>query len=431
MSRQSNKTRGIVLTSFVGASALALAACTPPMPPDVLAALAESQIVCQPGEVQVAVPEGFTGSMDAIGLGLGGVCPETTVLEVPEGEAAPVALVDRTPSQEVIDAFTATSCPTGSTIVVPAFAYPVSMAYNVIGLEGVVMTPEIVAGILNGTITSWEDPLILAANEGFDFSGLPELSLMDLEAPSGAVQAMTAWLAQQAPESWTAGTVEVLDGGQKFPTSMDLIAELTLAESAITVMPVFQSFTNVIPTANLPVTQEDGSELVITADDVQLYKVGSGAMEITTDPETGSMFASPAVGGVPVEGNFDLAASKIVLGEGQPLLGWPVNGVAHLLTCDSPGDPGALAFTQYALRLAGQGALETFGVTPLPEPIRVQTFGPLKVTVPGADGEAVPADQVPAGESPEDPAMDEQIVDTEIDEGLTPEEAERGGGRGG
>ena len=57
-------------------------------------------------------------------------------------------------------------------------------------------------------------------------------------------------------------------------------------------------------------------------------------------------------------------------------------------------------------------------MTPLPEPIRVQTFGPLKVTVPNADGE------MPAGEVPQDPAMDEQIVDTEIDEGLTPEEAE-------
>lgn len=413
MSRQSNKTRGIVLTSFMGASALALAACTPPMPPDVLAAMAESQIVCEPGEVKVSVPEGFTGAMDAIGLGLAGVCPETTVLEVPEGEAAPVALVDRTPNQDVIDAFTASSCPSGSTIVVPAFAYPVSMAYNVIGLEGVVMTPEIVAGILNGTITSWEDPLILAANEGFDFTGLPELSLMDLDAPSGSVQAMTAWLAAEAPEAWTAGTIETLPSGTKFPTSMDLIGELTITDSAITIMPVFQAFTNVIPTANLPVTQDDGSELVITADDVQLYKVGSGAMNITTDAETGNMFASPAVGGVPVEGNFDVASSKIVLGEGQPLLGWPVNGVAHLLTCDSPDDPGALAFTQYALRLAGQGALETFGVTPLPEPIRVQTFGPLKVTVPGADGEA-----------PQDPALDEQIVDTEIDQGLTPEEAE-------
>jgi len=418
MSRLSIKTRGVVLTSFLGMSAVAMAACTPPMPPDVLAALAESQIVCQPGEVQVAVPEAFVGSMDAVGLGLNGVCPDTTVLEVPAGDPAPVALVDRTPDKAVIDAFTAASCPAGSTVVVPVFAYPVSLAYNVIGLEGVVMTPQIVAGILNGTITSWEDPLIAAANPGFDFTLLPELTLMDIEGPSGSVQALTTWLAAEAPQDWTAGTVDVLEGGQKFPTSMDLIAELTLVESAISVMPVFQSFANVIPTANLPVTLEDGSELVVTADDVQLYKVGSGAMNITNDAATGSMFASPAVGGVPVEGNFDVAASKIVLADGQPLVGWPVNGVAHLLTCDAPDDPGALAFSQYALRLAGQGALETFGVTPLPEPIRVQTFGPLKVTVPNADGE------MPAGDVPQDPAMDEQIVDTEIDEGLTPEEAE-------
>jgi len=418
MSRLSIKTRGVVLTSFLGMSAVAMAACTPPMPPDVLAALAESQIVCQPGEVQVAVPEAFVGSMDAVGLGLNGVCPDTTVLEVPAGDPAPVALVDRTPDQAVIDAFSAASCPSGSTVVVPVFAYPVSLAYNVIGLEGVVMTPQIVAGILNGTITSWEDPLIAAANPGFDFTLLPELTLMDIEGPSGSVQALTTWLAAEAPQDWTAGTVDVLEGGQKFPTSMDLIAELTLVESAISVMPVFQSFANVIPTANLPVTLEDGSELVVTADDVQLYKVGSGAMNITNDAATGSMFASPAVGGVPVEGNFDVAASKIVLADGQPLVGWPVNGVAHLLTCDAPDDPGALAFSQYALRLAGQGALETFGVTPLPEPIRVQTFGPLKVTVPNADGE------MPAGDVPQDPAMDEQIVDTEIDEGLTPEEAE-------
>jgi hypothetical protein len=92
-----------------------------------------------------------------------------------------------------------------------------------------------------------------------------------------------------------------------------------------------------------------------------------------------------------------VAASKIVLAEGQPLVGWPVNGVAHLLTCDAPGDPGALAFSQYALRLAGQGALETFGVTPLPEPIRVQTFGPLKVTVPSPEGES-PAPQLPSAD---------------------------------
>jgi ABC-type phosphate transport system substrate-binding protein len=325
--------------------------------------------------------------MDAVGLGLGGVCPEQTVLEVPPDQSAPVALVDKTPTAADIDAFTASSCPAGEVIVVPAFAYPVTLAYNVVGLEGVVMTPEIVAGILNGTITSWEDPLIAASNPDFDFTLLPEMVVMSVETPQGAVEAMTTWLAEEAPESWAKGTVGTLENTQTFPTVGDMIAEMTAIESSVAILPVFQAFNNVLATANLPVTLEDGSELVITADDVQLYKVGSGATSITTDEVTGSIFASPATGGVPVDGNFDLASSKIVLGEGAPLVGWPVLGYAHLLICDDPGDPLPLSFAQYVVRLAGQGALETFGVTPLPEPIRIRTFVPLKVTV-NVDGEA-------------------------------------------
>ena len=386
MSRRSVKARGIVLTCFIGVATLALAACTPPLPPDVLAAQAEAQIVCQTGEAQVSVPETLAGSMDAVGTALNGICPDQTVLEVPADQAAPVALVDRTPTAADITAFDTANCPAGDTIVVPAFAYPVTLAYNVIGLEGVVMTPEIVGGILSGSITSWEDPLILAANDGFDFTGLPPFTLMSIDTPQGSVEAMTAWVASKAPESWTAGTVGTLEGSQTFPTIADMIGEMMVVDSAIAVLPIYQALNNVLPMANLAITLDDGTELVVTADDVQLYKVGSGATTITTD-EKGNIFASPATGGVPVEGNFDIASSKIVLGEGAPLVGWPVLGYAHLLVCNDPGNPMGLSLAQYVVRLAGQGALETFGVTPMPEPIRIQTFLPLKVTVQvGEDG---------------------------------------------
>lgn len=395
MSRRSWKTRGIVLTVSVGAATLALAACTPPLPPDVLAAQAESQIQCYSGETSVSVPEGLAGSMDAVGLGLLGVCPDQTIVEVGTDEAAPVALVDRTPTAADITAFAETSCPTGTPVVVPAFAYPVTIAYNVVGLEGVVMTPEIVAGILGGTITSWEDPLIAAANSDFDFTGLPPLTLMSVDSAQGSVEAMTTWLATQDPQAWTKGTVGTLDTGQTFATEGEMVAEMAAVESSVAVLPVFQALNNVLATANLPVTLEDGSELVVTADDVQLYKVGSGATTVTKS-ETGDIFASPATGGIPVEGNFDVASSKIVLADGQPLVGWPVLGYAHLLVCDDPADPKPLAFAQYVERLAGQGALETYGVTPLPEPIRIQTFTPLKVTV-NVDGEA--ASPTPSGSS--------------------------------
>ncbi len=396
MPRMSLKARGIVLVPF---AALFMAACTPPMPPDVLAAQAESQIVCESGTVDVAVPETFAGAMTAAGDALTSICPEQVVAEVAVDQPATAAVVDRTPVPADITAFGTASCPAGQPIVVPAFGYPVSMAYNVPGLEGLVMTPEAVAGILSGTVVTWDDPLLADANPDFDLSGLPPITLVSAETSQGSVEAMTAWLERFAPESWSGGTTGVLSAGTQLPSVTDLIGELAITEGAIAVLPIFQAQNNVLAVANLPVivTDEQGvsSDVVVTSDDVQLYKVGSGATTITTD-EVGNILASPAIGGVPVEGNFDIASSKIVLGEDQALVGWPVIGYAHLLICDDPSSKLALSFAQYVVRLAGQGSLETFGVTPLPEPIRVKTFIPLKVTVGAVEGSAGDASATPA-----------------------------------
>ena len=190
MPRMSMRTRGIVLAPF---AVLLIAACTPPMPPDVLAARAESQIVCDSGTLEVAVPETFLGSMTAAGDALTSICPDQLIAEVADDQAAAMAVVDRTPTPTDITAFGAANCPVGVPIVVPAFGYPVSMAYNVPGLEGLVMTPETVAGILTGAVVSWDDPLLAEANPDFDLSGLPPISLMSVEGPQGPVEAMTAW----------------------------------------------------------------------------------------------------------------------------------------------------------------------------------------------------------------------------------------------
>lgn len=392
--------RGVVLTACLSVGAVTVAACTPPLPPDILAAQAESQITCQQGEVEVATPAAFTGAMSSVGLALGGVCPEQTVLEVPEDQPAPVQLVGHAPTPAEIASFASLSCPTGTPVVVPAFAYPVTLAYNVIGLEGVVMTPEIVAGILDGSITSWEDPAILELNEGFDFTGLPEFQVMSVDGDQPTVEAMTTWLTEEAPEAWPTGVTGSLPGSQTFPTEADMVAEMTFMDSTVAVLPVFTAILNGLASANLMVTLDDGTEAVITSDDVQGYKIGSGATTVTTD-EAGNMFASPSVGGIPDPAVFDLAAAKVVLSEGQPLAGWPVNAYAHLIVCDDPADPLGMSFAQYLVRLAGQGSLEGFGVTPLPEPIRFQTFTPLKITVdPNAIVESTPAEQAPADEAP-------------------------------
>ena len=373
MSRMIKSTRGVVLAACVAASAaLLLSACTPPLPPDVLAAQAEANITCQTGAQNVSIPEDFAGASDAVNATLAGTCPDQSLVEVAPGEPASLVITEMAPTAEQIAGFEKT-CPSGA-IIVPIFGYPVVLTLNVIGLEGVVMTPQALAGILDGTVTSWTDPLITDANPGTDFTGIPDIVVMSLERPTGAINAMTAYLSKTAGDSWTAGTVDTLSIGTKFATTADLIAEFTMTDGAIAVLPAIQAVN-----AGLPMASADINGTTISVDDTQLLKVGVGALTITTD-DKGNITATPAVGGTPVPENFDIAASKIVLAEGQELIGWPILGIAHMMICDDGTDPLPLSSAQYLVRLAGQGSLETFGLVPLPEPIRVQTFIPLKVT---------------------------------------------------
>ena len=182
--------RGIALASVGAVAVVALAACTPPLPPDVLAAQAEKNITCQQGSQDVAVPADFTGAIDLVNGSLTGACPDQSMVEVAPDQPAGLVILDHAPTKDDLAAF-ASTCPTG-TISVPAFAYAVVPAYNIIGLEGLVLSPEVIAGILSGTITSWEDPAILEANAGVDLTGLPEIIVMSVETPQGAVEAETA-----------------------------------------------------------------------------------------------------------------------------------------------------------------------------------------------------------------------------------------------
>ncbi|HCL70302.1 MAG TPA: hypothetical protein DIC65_04610 [Actinobacteria bacterium] len=305
-------------------------------------------------------------------------------MEIGPQEPATLKVVDGTPSPQDVSEFSA-ACPAGDVIYVPLFSYPVTLAYNIFGLEGLVLTADAVAGILNGDITSWEDPAITDANEGFDLSGLPDIEVYTVDQDRGSVQAMTTWLSEEAPQAWSEGTLERLPGNINFGSSFEMTEELAFMEGAVAILPVFEAFNAFVPTAALPVTYgDDGAEeeLIAFPDDPQLAKIGSGAMTLSVEDQ-GNIAATPAVGGIPDDEIFDLAASKIILQEDQPVVGWPVLGTGHLLVCDDPADPLPLSVAQYALRLAGQGALETYGLTPLPEPVRIKTFEPLKVTVAG------------------------------------------------
>jgi ABC-type phosphate transport system substrate-binding protein len=373
MNQNRNRGWGIALTVVSAITAtISLAACTPPMPPEGLAAQAETQITCQTGSQDVLVPEDFSCSVDSVSVTLNGVCPEQSMVEVSGDTPAGVVITTSAPTVEELAAF-GEQC-TAEIITVPIFSYGVTLAYNISGLEGLILDANVLGAILSGSITAWDDPAIAALNPGYDLTGLPEMTFMSVEGGSGSVEAMTTYISNAAPEAWPLGAVRTLEIGQKFPTELDLINEMFAIEGAVAVLPIVQAINNQIPMAATQVQEE-----IISPDDTQLQKVGSGAMTVTEEPT--SLIATPATGGVPVEGNFDIAASKIVLADGQPLIGWPILGTAHATLCNTPGEPLPLSTVQFLERLSGQGSFETYGLTPLPEPIRVQTFLPLQVTL--------------------------------------------------
>ena len=404
------KKSGLALAS-AGVSVAFLAGCTPPMPPDVLAARLERTITCIPGTQDVAAPAEFTEAIDQVNVSLLGLCPDQSMVAVPvDTQEAQVRILDRPATAADIDSMTGQCA--GDVLSSPVLGTPIGVVVNIVGLDGLLLTPEAVAGLLDGSITSWTDPLITEPNSGFDIPDLP-VTLLRLDRPSGAVEAMTAWLSQQTPEAWTPGPVDTLTAGKAVATYDDMIAEMTgisledpfveedidfdaldeeipleeievdleadvpLAplpgEGSVAVMPAAYANLNVLPLADLP-----ASDVPISILNVDLPKVGIAATELTTDDQ-GRLFASHAVGGVPVEGQFDQASAKVVLEEGAPVVGWPVIAVSSILACDDPDNPLPKSTAQFFLRLAGQGTFSTVGLTPLPEPIRIQALPALRV----------------------------------------------------
>ena len=321
--------RGIALTAalLLPVVAIVLSACTPPLPPDVLAAQAEANITCQTGSVDVSSPEIFKGALDAVGQSLTSTCADQKVVEVDAGKPAPVALVDVLPSAEVLAKFKTTSCPVGKVRVTPAFTYPVSLAFNEPGIEGIRLTPQAVAGILNGTIKAWNDPLITASNDGLNLDGLPPITLMGLSQDQGSMQAMTAWLTQVAPKDWTAGIVAKVPAAKPYPNVTKLVDAMTNTEGAIAVLPMSTATNNVLGAASLPAGPD--LSLWIAPDDVQLAKVGSAAITDQTSTSWSSREkksghshmpprSKPASGSpMPIAGDY---FSRTIL---RPLDCWP------------------------------------------------------------------------------------------------------------
>jgi phosphate transport system substrate-binding protein len=92
----------------------------------------------------------------------------------------------------------------------PMVIGPIAVAYNLEGVDKLVLTPAVLADIFQGEITTWNDPAIAAANKD---AKLPDdaIKVFFRSDESGTTENFTKYLKAAAPEKWTAEAGQEVD----------------------------------------------------------------------------------------------------------------------------------------------------------------------------------------------------------------------------
>jgi phosphate transport system substrate-binding protein len=160
------KTRKKVLAaSLAVATSLTLTACDPPIPPEILASLAEQSYTCIEGEVSVAGPD----SMQEVLASWADYLTYSCVDPEPVMTFSPVPLNDETASLVISEH--APSCK--PSLSVPIAVDAAVLVYQESEVGSLNVSAESLAGIINGTVTNWDQ--LAEENPGMEMPSRPLL----------------------------------------------------------------------------------------------------------------------------------------------------------------------------------------------------------------------------------------------------------------
>ncbi len=93
----------------------------------------------------------------------------------------------------------------GSYLYVPTVAAPITISYNLSGVDDLQLSAETLGGIFSGTITKWDDAKIAADNPDAD---LPSKTIVMVHRAdgSGTTSNFTKYLTKAAGAAWTLGS---------------------------------------------------------------------------------------------------------------------------------------------------------------------------------------------------------------------------------
>lgn len=90
-------------------------------------------------------------------------------------------------------------------INIPLVGGAIAVAYNVPGVDSLTLTPKVLAGIFNSTITTWNDPAIAQLNPEVKLPAKPIVQYHRSDG-SGTTDNFTGYLAAAAGDAWTHGS---------------------------------------------------------------------------------------------------------------------------------------------------------------------------------------------------------------------------------
>ena len=232
---------------------------------------------------------------------------------------------------------------------IPMVTGPIAIAFNVKGIDKLVLTPAVAADIFSGKITSWDDAAIAALNKDAKLPATP-IKVFFRSDESGTTENFTKYLKAAAAENWTADPAKKWTGaGEGKEKSAGVSEGVKSTDGGITYVEWSYAKDNKLGVASID--------------------NGGGAVELTGESVGKAVAAAEQVG----QGN-DLA---LKLDYATKEAGaYPILLVTYEIVCsknkDAEKGKNIKAFLSHFASSDVQKGLEEIGYAPLPSEVQAK-----------------------------------------------------------
>ncbi|WP_460067252.1 phosphate ABC transporter substrate-binding protein PstS [Streptomyces sp. YKOK-I1] len=238
-------------------------------------------------------------------------------------------------------------CTGGQGIDLPMVAGPIAVAYNVSGVDDLVLDASTIAKIFDGKITNWNDAAIKKLNPS---AKLPDLKIQPYHRSdeSGTTDNFTKYLIAAAPSDWkySGGKAWQAKGGQSAAGSSGVAQGVKQTNGAIGYM-----------------------ELSYAKDGLGVVSIDTGASAPVAASSEGATKAVAAAQVVGTGSDLSLKLDYTTKAEGA----YPITLVTYEIVCDKGNKaatlPATKAFLTYLASTDGQGILSGIDYAPIPDAI--------------------------------------------------------------